>query len=105
MDFMVLGDPPTSELQAMDMADPPPGLPFPLHLGGRTGETPRLQTCGAARHGHVTGSDPLGEDTGGIRAEMARPLQRTRAHGAHTHQCSHSHSDSQGLVQGTPELL
>lgn len=54
---------------------PPPSPPFPLHLGGRTGETPRLQACGAARHARVTGSDPLGKDTGVLRAELARPLR------------------------------
>ena len=33
LDFMVLCDPPTSELQAMDMADPPPqARPFPCTL-------------------------------------------------------------------------
>lgn len=67
--------PPASGLQAMDTADPPQSPPFPLHLGGRTGETPRFQACGAARHGRVTGSDPLGKDTGVLRAELARPLR------------------------------
>lgn len=82
-DFVVLCDPPHLNFRPWTWQTPP-ALPFPLHLGGRTGEIPRLQTRGAARHCRVTGSDPLGEDTGGLRGELARSLQRTRA------QCSHS---------------
>lgn len=54
---------------------PPSPLPFPCTSEAGQVRPPRLQACGAARHGRVTGSDPLGKDTGILRAELARPLR------------------------------
>lgn len=52
----------------------PPSPPFPCT--SEAGQVrPQAQACGAARHGRVTGSDPLGKDTGVLRAELARPLR------------------------------